>query len=49
MSGVTAGGTVPIMYLEGQDCDPALGNSFGVATGMHLEECRWGIQIMRNV
>jgi len=50
MSGVTAGGTVPIMYLEGQDCDPVLGGShFGVATGMHLEECRWGIQIMRNV
>lgn len=50
MSGVTAGGTVPIMYLEGQDCDPLLGaGHFGVATGMHLEECRWGLQILRNV
>ena len=50
MSGVTAGGIVPIMFLEGQDCDPLLGaGHFGVATGMHLEECRWGLQIMRNV
>jgi hypothetical protein len=50
MSGVTAGGTTPIMYLEGQDCDPLTGaGHFGVSTGMHIEEARWGIQIMRNV
>lgn len=40
----------PLLYLEGQDCDPALGGQhFGVSTGVYLEECRWGIQIFRNV
>ena len=40
----------PLLYLEGQDCDPGLGGQhFGVSTGVYLEECRWGIQIFRNV
>jgi len=47
---MAANGTAPVLYLERQDCDPALGGQhFGVSTGVYLEECRWGIQIFRNV
>ena len=47
---LAASGNTPVLYLEGQDCDPALGGQhFGVSTGVFLEECRWGIQILRNV
>ena len=47
---MAANGNTPLLYLEGQDCDPALGGQhFGVSTGVFLEECRWGLQILRRV
>lgn len=43
-------GNTPVAYLEGQDCNPALGGQhFGLSTGVYLEECRWGIQVFRSV
>lgn len=38
----------PLLYLEGQPCDPT-NNDFGVSTGVFLEECRYGLQILRRV
>jgi hypothetical protein len=47
---MAASGNTPLLYLEGQDCNPALGGQhYGVSTGVHLEECRWGIQVLRRV
>jgi hypothetical protein len=47
---MAANGNTPLLYLEGQDCDPALGGQhYGVSTGVFLEECRWGIQVLRRV
>ena len=47
---LAASGNTPVLYLEGQDCDPALGGQhFGISTGVFLEECRWGLQILRRV
>jgi len=47
---LAASGNTPVLYLEGQPCNPALGGqNFGVSTGVFLEECRWGLQIFRNV
>lgn len=47
---MAASGNTPLLYLEGQDCDPALGGQhFGVSTGVFLEECRWGLQVLRRV
>lgn len=47
---MAANGNTPLLYLEGQDCNPALGGQhFGVSTGVFLEECRWGIQVFRSV
>jgi len=47
---MAASGNTPVLYLERQDCDPALGGQhYGVSTGVYLEECRWGLQIFRNV
>lgn len=47
---LAADGNNPVLYLEAQNCDPALGGQhFGVSTGVFLEECRWGLQILRRV
>ena len=47
---MAANGNQPLLYLEGQDCNPALGGQhFGVSTGVYLEECRWGLQVLRRV
>lgn len=47
---MASNGNAPVVYLEGQDCDPGLGGQhFGLSTGVYLEECRWGIQIFRKV
>jgi hypothetical protein len=47
---LAASGNNPVLYLEGQPCNPALGGqNFGVSTGVFLEECRWGLQILRRV
>ena len=47
---MASNGNTPLLYLEGQDCDPALGGQhFGVSTGVFLEECRWGLQVLRRV
>lgn len=47
---MAASGNTPLLYLERQPCNPALGGqNFGVSTGVFLEECRWGIQILRKV
>jgi hypothetical protein len=47
---LAASGNNPVLYLEGQPCNPALGGqNFGVSTGVFLEECRWGLQILRSV
>lgn len=47
---MAANGNTPLLYLEGQPCNPALGGSnFGVSTGVFLEECRYGLQILRRV
>lgn len=47
---LAASGNNPVLYLEGQPCNPALGGpNFGVSTGVFLEECRFGVQILRRV
>lgn len=47
---MASNGNTPLLYLEGQDCNPALGGQhFGVSTGVFLEECRWGLQVLRRV
>lgn len=45
---MAAVGNTPVIYLEGDPCDPTNAD-YGVSTGVYLEECRWGIQILRNV
>jgi hypothetical protein len=47
---LAASGNNPVLYLEGQPCNPAIGGqNFGVSTGVFLEECRYGVQILRRV
>lgn len=47
---LAASGNTPVLFLENNPCNPAIGGqNFGVSTGVFLEECRWGLQILRNV